>query len=228
LPAPSILFVSISRLPKEFAALSCVSRRLRLDPVVNLSRRKLLGVTARHGRRHTLADPGSLVVPWVRPARCRLDAYSRRVESEAAVLSRRLTDLWFEPKPFETEAIYERLGVLVLKRYVPTGGDLFMRWIRRRHPDLKLLRSADIESLQQFERWTRVAESTHLAGFVCFGVLAVFRFVHGSLSRNTLAVAMSLDLALGLWPVALQRYNRLRLLRAIETAGRLHNPKIRP
>lgn len=44
-------------------------------------------------------------------------------------------NFWFRPRSFESERLYERLGALVLKRYVPTGGDLVMRRIRRHHPD---------------------------------------------------------------------------------------------
>jgi hypothetical protein len=38
-------------------------------------------------------------------------------------------------KSFESERLYERLGALVIKRYVPTGGDLVMRRLRRHHPE---------------------------------------------------------------------------------------------
>jgi hypothetical protein len=43
----------------------------------------------------------------------------------------------------------------------------------------------------------------------------VSRFASGSLTAVALAVALVLDVILGLWPVVLQRYNRLRLYRAI-------------
>jgi hypothetical protein len=46
----------------------------------------------------------------------------------------RILDVWFRPKGFESERLYERLGALVIKRYVPTGGDLVMRRVRRHHP----------------------------------------------------------------------------------------------
>ena len=36
-----------------------------------------------------------------------------------------MLDIWFAPKHFESTALYERLGVLFVKRYVPTGGDFF-------------------------------------------------------------------------------------------------------
>src|SRR6266536_6486120 len=74
-------------------------------------------------------------------------------------------DAWFRPKRFETEHLYERLGALLLKRYMPTGGDLVMQLVRRHHPDFRLFDRAIPDSLRRFERWTRVAEAIHLIGF---------------------------------------------------------------
>ncbi len=39
----------------------------------------------------------------------------------------RLQDLWFAPKRFESTTLYERLGVVLVKRYAPTGGDFVNR-----------------------------------------------------------------------------------------------------
>ncbi len=36
-------------------------------------------------------------------------------------LLERLEDIWFAPKRFESTALYERLGVLLVKKYAPTG-----------------------------------------------------------------------------------------------------------
>ena len=130
----------------------------------------------------------------------------------------RLLDFWFRPRRFESLRLYERLGARFLKRYVPTGGDLVMRWARRRRPAFRLLRGTRSESLHRFERWTRIAEAFHLVGFVAFAALATWRFVTGSLGILGLCAGLSLDLALGLWPVVLQRYNRLRLYRAMRAA----------
>ena len=43
-------------------------------------------------------------------------------------------DVWFQPKGFESERLYEQLGALLIKQYVPTGGDLVMHRLRRDHP----------------------------------------------------------------------------------------------
>jgi Glycosyl-4,4'-diaponeurosporenoate acyltransferase len=135
-------------------------------------------------------------------------------------------DVWFKPKRFENERLYRRLGARVLKRYMPTGGDFVMRRLRRRNPDRRLVRPV-LHALRQFERWTRVAEAVHLTGFVAFAALTVRQYTAGALGPGGLTVAVTLNLTLGLWPVVLQRYNRLRAYRAIDAISRaasIHRP----
>jgi hypothetical protein len=129
-------------------------------------------------------------------------------------------DVWFRPKAFESERLYERLGALLLKRYVPTGGDLVMQRLRRDHPGTRWVTS-NLQSLRRYERRTRLNESIHLMGFIAFAVLAEKKFASGSLTAFGLTVALTLNLILGLWPVVLQRYNRLRLYRAINAHSHL-------
>ena len=63
-------------------------------------------------------------------------------------------------------------------------------------------------------------------GFVGFTGLAVSKFASGSLTELGLAVALALNLFLGLWPAILQRYNRVRLYRAIDAWTRLPHLKV--
>ena len=60
-----------------------------------------------------------------------------------------------------------------------------------------------------------------LIGFGGFAVLAAGKFTSGALTAPGLTGALGLNLILGLWPVALQRYNRVRLYRAIDAGSRL-------
>ena len=129
-------------------------------------------------------------------------------------------DVWFRPKRFESERLYEQLGALLIKRFVPTGGDLVMRRLRRDHPGWRWV-TRSCESLCRYERKTRLNEAIHLTGFIGFAILAAEKSASGSLSLFGFAVAMSLNLLIGLWPVVLQRYNRLRLYRAIKLCSRL-------
>ncbi len=131
-----------------------------------------------------------------------------------------LLDVWFRPKCFESERLYERLGAPLIKRYVPTGGDLVMRRLRRHHPGRRWVTSS-LQSLLQYERRTRLNELIHLIGFIGFTVLAASKFASGSLTVLGLTFALALNLIFGLWPVVLQRYNRLRLYRAIDTRSYL-------
>jgi hypothetical protein len=128
--------------------------------------------------------------------------------------------VWFRPKGFESERLYERLGALLIKRYVPTGRDLVMQRLRRHHPDRRWVTSS-LQSLCRYERLTRLNESIHLIGFMGFTAIAASKFASGSLMAVGLTVALVLNLILGLWPVVLQRYNRLRLYRAINLDSRL-------
>jgi hypothetical protein len=133
-------------------------------------------------------------------------------------------DIWFRPKRFESERLYERLGALVIKRYVPTGGDLVMQRLRRNHPGRRWVTSS-LQSLRQYERRTRLNESIHFIGFIGFTVLAASKFASGSLTMLGFTFALALNLILGLWPVILQRYNRLRLYRAIDRRSYLSGPQ---
>ena len=103
-----------------------------------------------------------------------------------------ILDVRFRPKGFESERLYERLGALVIKRYVPTGGDLVMRGVRRHHPKRRLATSS-LRSLHQLERGTRLSEFTHLIGFLGFSLLAASKFASGSLTAR-LVIALALTL----------------------------------
>ncbi len=102
-------------------------------------------------------------------------------------------DVWFRPKGFESEYLYEKFGALLIKRYVPTGGDLVMQRLRRQHPSRRWV-TGSLESLHRYEQRTRLNESVHVLGFVGFTALALEKFVSGSLSPFGLTVAMTLNL----------------------------------
>ena len=75
--------------------------------------------------------------------------------------------------------------------------------------------TSSLRSLYPYERRTGLNESIHLIGFTSFTILAAHKFFSGSLTIFGLTAALVLNLILGLWPVVLQRYNRLRLYRVI-------------
>ena len=124
----------------------------------------------------------------------------------------RVLDTWFAPKSFESTALYESLGVLLIKRYVPTGGD----FVRRRYG----IRIFDIrsnpESLMRFERNTRKLEAIHVIAFLGFLAWSVWRAIIHRITVVDLAVAILAYTVLILSPAMLQRYHRLRVYPVVQ------------
>src|SRR6266536_2926221 len=118
-----------------------------------------------------------------------------------------LQDIWFAPKPFESTLLYERLGVLLIKRYAPTGGDFFIRRYGIRIVDVR----GTLDSLIHFERYTRRLEAIHEIVFLGFVGWSLWRAIVHQTTLLDLGFAIVVYILLILSPAMLQRYNRLRL-----------------
>ena len=132
-------------------------------------------------------------------------------EPRLGLLQHRAWDFWFAPKRFESPQLYEGLGVLWIKRYVPTGGDYFRKKYGVRVIDIK----STIESLLKFEQRTRFYEAIHLGAFLAFLLLSIWQLVSGRTNGSGFVIACVVYVLLILSPVLLQRYNRLRVYEAI-------------
>jgi Glycosyl-4,4'-diaponeurosporenoate acyltransferase len=119
----------------------------------------------------------------------------------------RLGDLWFAPKRFETTTLYEHLGVTLVKKYVPTGGDFF---IRRYGIHIVNVRG-NLDSLIHFERYTRRLEAIHEVAFLGFVSFSSWRAIVHQTTLLDFGFAIVVYILLILPPAMLQRYNRLRL-----------------
>jgi Glycosyl-4,4'-diaponeurosporenoate acyltransferase len=126
-------------------------------------------------------------------------------------LQHRAWDFWFAPKRFESPQLYERLGVLWIKRYVPTGGDYFRKKYGVRIIDI----TSSIESLLKFEQRTRVYEAIHLGAFLAFLLFSIWQLVSERTNGIGFVIACVVYVLLILSPVLLQRYNRIRIYKAI-------------
>ena len=127
------------------------------------------------------------------------------------LLQNRAWDFWFAPKRFESPQFYERLGVLWIKRYVPTGGDYFRKKYGVRVIDIK----SNIESLLKFEERTRLYEAIHLGAFLAFLLFSIWQLVSGRTNGIGFVIACVVYVLLILSPVLQQRYNRIRVYEAI-------------
>ena len=127
------------------------------------------------------------------------------------LLQHRAWDFWFAPKRFESPQLYERLGVLWIKRYVPTGGDYFRKKYGVRVIDIK----SNIKSLLKFEEQIRLYEVIHLGAFIAFLLFSIWQLVSGRTTGMGFVIACEVYVLLILSPVLLQRYNRIRVYEAI-------------
>jgi Glycosyl-4,4'-diaponeurosporenoate acyltransferase len=129
----------------------------------------------------------------------------------------KLLDAWFSPKRFASEKFYERLGVLFIKRYVPTGGDFFIRRYEIRIAHIR----GSLESLIHFERYTPRLEAIHEVAFLGFLAFSLRRAIlrHRQTTLLDFGFAVLVYVALILSPAMLQRYNRLRVAQSSDGCG---------
>src|SRR3954454_17332883 len=120
---------------------------------------------------------------------------------------RKMTTWGLCPRSFERHGrFYRCVGVPIFKR-------LFMAAVGRKKSNLNYgLEGRGLTSLESFERWTRVYESCHLILGAMFAGIVVWLFLEG---RDISPEFIISGWALNCYLVFLQRYNRVRLLRAI-------------
>jgi hypothetical protein len=111
----------------------------------------------------------------------------------------RVQELWFAPKRFESTALYERLGVLLVKKYVPTGGDFFIRRYGLRIVDVR----GSLDSLIHFERYTRRLEAIHEGVFLGFVGFSLWRAIVHQITRLDFGFAIVVYIILILSPAML-------------------------
>jgi hypothetical protein len=142
----------------------------------------------------------------------------RYLDGQARSWWQRALDGWFAPKRFESTALYERLGVLLIKRYVPTGGDFVVRRYGMRIADIR----GSLDSLMQFEQLTRRLEAIHELVFLAFAGWSMWQAVMNQTTPLDLGFAIVVYIALILSPAMLQRYNRLRVYPVIRRFAASH------
>lgn len=126
-------------------------------------------------------------------------------------MGKQLVEAWFAPKRFESTDLYERLGIKYLKRYVPTGGDYFIHRFGVRIVDVR----PDLDAMIHFEQLTRIHEAIHIFVFWGFVFFSLRRWITRRTTFLDFLFAIVVYTVLILSPAALQRYNRIRVYRAI-------------
>jgi hypothetical protein len=124
---------------------------------------------------------------------------------------------YFRPKKFEyyhDRTIYDLIGIKIYKKYLPTTGDIVRR--RRKIKQIDLTSAGRYEELYRYERKTRNYEWRHIIGAISFVAL---RFLFDSELRVTwldLTILPAMNLYINIYPIFLQRYNRIRILKILK------------
>lgn len=125
---------------------------------------------------------------------------------------------YFKPKHFETykqRTIYEYMGIRQFKKYLITDGDVVRKWKKIRH--INLDRNNRILELQHAEKETRKYEISHLV-FI-FITLVILFFNYHRLSSLQWILIIVISIYANIYPIFLQRFNRIRILRVLKIAS---------
>lgn len=129
--------------------------------------------------------------------------------------TRLVADLWFDPKSFESEEIYERVGIKLFKKYLPTG-DLASKVIWELNCQSNFIAGSSEEDLKNHEKFTRIYEGAHLILFLVMTAAIGEKLSDGYLNYSLFGIGI--NTIVNAYPILLQRYNRLRLYKAIKKA----------
>ncbi len=119
----------------------------------------------------------------------------------------KIQNYYFEPKSFETLSFYERIGVRVFKKFLPTMGDYLIRLTGYHCVEGK-------RDIKLMELISRLYELTHLIIFIIITISIINSIINHDL-KNALSLFL-INIVVNLYPIMTQRYNRIRLLRIIK------------
>ncbi len=121
-----------------------------------------------------------------------------------------LTELYFRPKAWEGEgAIYKMLGVLVFKKIATK---VFPKsHAKTARPNNYYLWQKTVAGLRAYEKRTRYSETIHLVGII----VPIIGLIIGNQELPVQLILWFLS-GLNIYPILLQRYNRIRLYRVLK------------
>lgn len=132
---------------------------------------------------------------------------------------RRIILFYFKTKKIESlqdNTIYELIGIKVYKKYLPTTGDIIRKSMKM--TQIKLGRADKIIELYNYERKTRNYEWRHIIGAIIFILLTCM--VNRKLTVFDWVFLPVLNLYVNIYPIFLQRYNRIRIIKVLQNNGK--------
>lgn len=131
---------------------------------------------------------------------------------------RRLILHYYKPKTcefFRDRTIYDLVGIRIYKKYLPTTGDIVRKW--RKINQIKIGKAGKIAELNRYERKTRNYEWRHIMGAMVFVLLTLF--IDRKLTLFDWIFLPALNLYINIYPIFLQRYNRIRIIKVLKNCG---------
>lgn len=129
-------------------------------------------------------------------------------------------DAYFRPKSWEIvrgTTIYSFLGIRFFKTFMPITGDGLVHQKQRASGDIDTL-----HLLQLYERKTRAYELRHWVGIM--GTIIIACYVPHQFTLFDYSFLLLLTLIVNIYPIALQRHNRIRIYKAINMLKIKHPP----
>lgn len=126
-------------------------------------------------------------------------------------------DLWFDPKSFESEELYEKIGIKTYKKYLPTG-EITARIMWKYTKKNAFIAGSSEGSLRSYEKFTRIYETIHITMLSIGITIIALNLAAGDI--NSAICNLGMQTLVNVYPVILQRYNRLRLYGAMEQSKR--------
>jgi len=129
------------------------------------------------------------------------------IATASLILNFSLPSSYYETKSFEAGQLYERLGVRFCKKLLRRGP------LRILSPKLRIPNPIVVESLRELEYEMRRAETIHVVAFIVMMFVAGYGAVRGWL--DALSWMLLFNVLLNIYPMMLQRHNRMKLQRLI-------------
>lgn len=130
----------------------------------------------------------------------------------------RFVENYFKPRSWEQNKgrpIYEWLGIRMYKKYLPTTGDLVRK--RKGIGQIKISRTDRKTELISYEKQTRKYEYRHVLGCLLFMLLVLL--VDKKWTLFDWIFLPILNLYVNVYPIFLQRYIRIRILKILAKDG---------
>ncbi len=119
--------------------------------------------------------------------------------------------------------IYDLIGIKLYKKYLPSTGDLVRKW--RNIKQIKIGTTGRLNELYRYERKTRNYELRHIFGAMLLIILSFL--LDRKLTLFDWIFLPALNLYVNIYPIFLQRYNRMRIINLLQSQG-YKNPYVSP